>query len=307
MKIIIHLFFSLYCINTFSQTKENKKCILFNSLPDTIVTLNEPAASFEINTNFDNTYKTEVFHIRENKLISSMIFTSTNFRCNYTRQPLTHDLFFVQIISSQSDSIIMYKRFHIINTHNDNITKLKTDSLKRCTDSIHPPYTFAFNVFINDKKTTDYEVHFFRTFKTTHTSEYSSKTIYSDSIAVKRISNLFYLSEKCDSVAILINIGKSGKFFYEITNPNFQYGASLYFAVSTNDKKLNKKYSELVRGKNYSELRQTPYLSIVKGFGYAYYHGKKHSVLYINSNEKCNRTEINYDFRSEWYSLKDLK
>lgn len=97
------------------------------------------------------------------------------------------------------------------------------------------------------------------------------------------------------------------KFFYAIINPNVKYGASLYFAVSTNDKKLHEKYKKFVENKKYSELREIPYLSIAKGFGDAYYYGKKHSVLYFNCNEKCNSTAINYDFKSEWYSLKDLK
>ncbi|HSY60470.1 MAG TPA: hypothetical protein VK796_01290 [Cytophaga sp.] len=307
MKHLIHFVFLIYSIATYSQTKEHHDYILFNHSSDTIVTLNESDGFFEINTNFDDTYMISVFHIRENKLISSRIFNSTSFKYTYTNQTLTGDIFFVQINLKQSDSIFQYKKFHIVNAYLDNITKSNVESIIRCNDSINKPYVFIFDIFINDKKTNNYEVTLFRTFKTIQTSEYSSTIVYNDSISVKRDSNCFYLSEKNDSIAILIKIGKSGILFYEITNPNFNYGASLYFAVSTNDKKLYKKYKTAVANKQYSELREKPYMSIAKYYQGQYFYSKKHSILSINCNEKCNYTKINYDFKSEWYTVKDLK
>ena len=307
MNTFIKIFFLLFSITAFSQVAEKQNYILLNASSDTVVTLNTLSSSFDINTNFKGNYKVEILHLRENKLVSFTIFQLTNFKYSYISQPLTNDVFWVQLISFQSDSILEYKIFHVINSYLDNITKLNIESLNHCNDSIHAPYAFTFNVFINDKKTNNYEVEFFKTFKTNKTSEYESTTIYNDSIAVRRDSNFFYLPEKFDSIAILIQIGKSGKFFYEIINPNFKYGGSLYFAVSTNDKKLHENYKKFVENKKHSELREIPYLSIAKGFSDAYYFGKKHSVLYINCNEKCNSTAINYDFKSEWYSLKDLK
>ena len=180
-----------------------------NASSDTVVTLNTLSSSFDINTNFKGNYRVEILHLRENKLVSFTIFQLTNFKYSYISQPLTNDVFWVHLISFQSDSILEYKRFHVINSYLDNITKLNIESLNHCNDSIHAPYAFTFNVFINDKKTNNYEVEFFKTFKTNKNSEYESTTIYSDSIAARRDSNFFYLPEKFDSIVILIQIGKS--------------------------------------------------------------------------------------------------
>jgi len=196
MKTIIHLFFLLCCFNTYSQSKENQNYILFNSLSDSIVILTEPLSSFEINTNITDPCMIEITHIRQNRPISLTIYTSTNLKYNYATEPITDDIFLVQLISIQSDSILLHKRFRFINKYVDNISKSAIDFLNHCNDSIHSPYMFAFNIFINDKKTNDYEVAFFRTFKSHKTSEYSTTTIYSDSIPVKREGNIFYLSEK---------------------------------------------------------------------------------------------------------------
>ena len=94
---------------------------------------------------------------------------------------------------------------------------------------------------------------------------------------------------------------------YEITNENFNYGASINFSVSTDDKKLYRMYKTLVTTKTYSELREMPYLSIAKSYSEKKSYSKKHSVMYITCNQKCNPTQLNYDFKSEWYSLQNLK
>lgn len=293
---------------SFSQRYEAS----FNSFLDSIIFLDSRQTDFEININLDSNQTLDVFHVRDRKLISSKQSTSGKDVYKYSVAPMTDDLIIIQIASRESDGILYYKNFKLINNYLDSINLEKKEVNKICESKLTTPIKYSFKVYLNDHQINDYEVKWFESvvFEERIHAESSIFVGYhknfSDPIVCNRLDNVFYLDQKYDSLGLIIRIGENGYFLYHITEMDFKYGADLYFSVSTNDQKLYEKYEVIIENNLFDE-KEKPFLAIVKNYTKQVNTWNSHSNLMIDCNLHCNPTHINKGLENNFYTKRDLK
>lgn len=314
MKYILLLLCVIY-IKTTSFCQSDSTIITINGSSDVLL-LTKKTTYFELKTNLKN----QTFHItlaRDLRPVTGYRYSSGHagqIKFQFNRHQ-TGDRIVIHVRNSVTDSLFYSKIFYIINEYEDSLRREKIrgeyKANRDCIDKIKTP-KYNFYVYVDDEKINTYEIEWF------------GKELYLDTmqhIDCEKQGNIFKMSKKYNYMSFLLRIGKF-EYMYDLSQYSyFCYGASLYFSISTNDKKLYrkyKKYDECLDCLSISNYINTLYIAIANQC--AYYKNlsydmselrKRHSILTVYYQHpdciEANRNTFWFYDSVPAYTKKDLR